>query len=590
MTQDELKGMWTGLRDFARELPRVAWELPDRLARLGLAVREFTCLLPLTRYPGEPEHALAKALAELDAELTRDLTRGTQRSCFAAAPGLHAARLMLLGDTERTGTAREPRERGRCSYDPTAARPEAPGPLLINLIYDGSLDALLASLLAEGSPLRDVLAMCEPRWADRTPSELAHELKRLRVEGAYFFSDLADQTREEIDDAAQLWRAFLGFYRQHQGLDGALLQREFRAFWAAQGQAAFTLAHRAEQRQPDEQAWSRRIGHYLQRSQKRALARMSAGSAPARAVHAKHHGCVRASFQVHDDIPEPLRQGVFAEPRCYEALIRLSNSSATPRPDRAPDARGMAIKLLAVGPTRCEQDFVLMNHPQMFVGKVEDLALATSALELGGWSGLCALTTQVLMGRVELRTFLQTVLQRPMHPLDIAYHSATPYRLGRSKETALAVKYSVVPKFAPGRHTFCVRAPDREHADYLAQQLGETLHPAYGDELQLEFRVHVSRAGRPPVEDARVPWPDALEVPVATLTIPRQDIASEAARADCEREFNPWHALPEHLPLGGLNRARRIAYQESAARRSRHVARPEEVESESRPLLSDAAQ
>ncbi|HEY6882216.1 MAG TPA: hypothetical protein VI299_29500, partial [Polyangiales bacterium] len=112
MTKDELKGVWQGLRDFARELPRVAVELPERCARLGLAVREFTCLVPLSQYP--QGHTLAMLLAQLDAELADDLRCGTRNSCFATAPGLHAARLILLGDTERPGTAREPRDQGRC--------------------------------------------------------------------------------------------------------------------------------------------------------------------------------------------------------------------------------------------------------------------------------------------------------------------------------------------------------------------------------------------------------------------------------------------------------------------------------------------
>jgi hypothetical protein len=29
--------------------------------------------------------------------------------------------------------------------------------------------------------------------------------------------------------------------------------------------------------------------------------------------------------------------------------------------------------------------------------------------------------------------------------------------------------------------------------------------------------------------------------------------------------FNPWHALPDHRPLGGFNRTRRDIYQAMAA-------------------------
>jgi hypothetical protein len=38
----------------------------------------------------------------------------------------------------------------------------------------------------------------------------------------------------------------------------------------------------------------------------------------------------------------------------------------------------------------------------------------------------------------------------------------------------------------------------------------------------------------------------------------------------CEdASFNPWHSLPDHQPLGGINRARRGAYETSVAERRR---------------------
>ncbi len=31
--------------------------------------------------------------------------------------------------------------------------------------------------------------------------------------------------------------------------------------------------------------------------------------------------------------------------------------------------------------------------------------------------------------------------------------------------------------------------------------------------------------------------------------------------------WNPWNALPEHRPLGGINRARKLVYDDSSALR-----------------------
>ena len=68
-----------------------------------------------------------------------------------------------------------------------------------------------------------------------------------------------------------------------------------------------------------------------------------------RDAHPKAHGCVQAEFQVEQDLPPHLAQGVFVPGRKYSALIRFSNGDADPtRPDAKPDARGMAIKLLTV--------------------------------------------------------------------------------------------------------------------------------------------------------------------------------------------------------------------------------------------------
>ena len=34
--------------------------------------------------------------------------------------------------------------------------------------------------------------------------------------------------------------------------------------------------------------------------------------------------------------------------------------------------------------------------------------------------------------------------------------------------------------------------------------------------------------------------------------------------------FNPWHALAEHRPLGGMNRLRKVAYAASIGKRGGH--------------------
>jgi hypothetical protein len=79
-----------------------------------------------------------------------------------------------------------------------------------------------------------------------------------------------------------------------------------------------------------------------------------------------------------------------------------------------------------------------------------------------------------------------------------------------------------------------------------------------------------------PVEDATVLWSekDSAFLKVARVTIPRQAFDTPEQNAFCENlSFTPWHALPEHEPVGVMNRVRRALYQEiSRYRHARNAA------------------
>jgi hypothetical protein len=74
------------------------------------------------------------------------------------------------------------------------------------------------------------------------------------------------------------------------------------------------------------------------------------------------------------------------------------------------------------------------------------------------------------------------------------------------------------------------------------------------------------------VEDSRIEWPEtqAPFYKVATITIPPQVFDTPAQNIACEQlSYSPWHALPEHRPLGAVNRMRKAIYERiSAVRRS----------------------
>ena len=67
-----------------------------------------------------------------------------------------------------------------------------------------------------------------------------------------------------------------------------------------------------------------------------------------------------------------------------------------------------------------------------------------------------------------------------------------------------------------------------------------------------------------PVEDPRIRWEPSVSPwrKVATLRIPTQRFDSPAQLQFAEDlSYSPWHSVPEHQPLGGVNRCRRIIYQ-----------------------------
>jgi hypothetical protein len=73
-----------------------------------------------------------------------------------------------------------------------------------------------------------------------------------------------------------------------------------------------------------------------------------------------------------------------------------------------------------------------------------------------------------------------------------------------------------------------------------------------------------------PIEDPTIEWDQRVSpyVPVARLTIPAQEFSTDAQNRFCEQlSFAPWHGLPDHRPVGALNRVRQAVYREVSRRR-----------------------
>jgi len=273
-----------------------------------------------------------------------------------------------------------------------------------------------------------------------------------------------------------------------------------------------------------------------------------------RDAHSKMHGVVRAEFIVESGLPEELRVGLFREPGRYRAWIRFSNQFDVINPDRDKDIRGMAIKLMGVPGAKLleeerdaqTQDFLLISTPVFVTRDVEQFAGLVEALMGGLLAKLWYFATH---WRVALN--LWKSMQACEDPLATRYFSTTPYLFG-----ATAAKYSAIPH---AREAFTA---DRSRPDYLRDAMVRRLAR---EDVEFDFAVQLQTdPASMPIEDPGRAWSEAASPfrKVATVRIPRQEFDSEAQRDFGENlSFTPWHCLPEHRPLGGINRARKLVYR-----------------------------
>lgn len=266
-------------------------------------------------------------------------------------------------------------------------------------------------------------------------------------------------------------------------------------------------------------------------------------------------GCVTAEFIVRDDLPADLRVGLFAQPGTYPARIRFANATSQSDTDR--DVRGMSIKVSGVRGGNLtagvsEQDFVLNSYPVMMVGGTKEFLALLRAVEAGGARAALFFLTRPRAAAVAVAS-----RQHATSHLEISYWSTTPYLFGAGR----AVKYIARPA-----STQTTPLPSPVTATYLSERLAAHLarqEAAFDFFVQFQTDRH-----KMPIEDASVEWRerDSPYRRVAQIHIPMQALEGPAGTSSCEEmSFNPWHALADHRPLGGFNRARRDIYREMAA-------------------------
>lgn len=274
------------------------------------------------------------------------------------------------------------------------------------------------------------------------------------------------------------------------------------------------------------------------------------GQPALRCQHAKSHGCVTATFVV-GQAPPDLAYGLFARPGTYPAWVRFSSSSPVPQSDSLRDAHAIAIKVVGI-PDIDAQDFILATGHAFLCANASDYV---DLME----HGLPRFFAPAPLRPRELANMLSATHRwpwslPPTNPLRLTYHSQTPYALGSPQMHA--VKYAARP--ARIRNVASVIGPNLLR-DAMAFDL-------CAGAATYEFQVQTQPPGAD-VDDATVRWRTPLRT-VATLHIPPQNFTTRQRTSFAERlSYSPAHAMPEHHPLGSINRVRAAVYAELAALR-----------------------
>ncbi|MGK5683141.1 peroxidase family protein [Actinoplanes sp. URMC 104] len=263
-----------------------------------------------------------------------------------------------------------------------------------------------------------------------------------------------------------------------------------------------------------------------------------------------------AVLRFRDDLAPELRTG-FAQPgAAYRTAVRFSNAEGRIRDDREPDLRGAALRVTVSDDEH--HDLLMTNAPVSHARDARQFAafaLATAGGGAGRYAGLVKLAFTI--GPDETIRIVRNVLAGRRRITSVAeetYWSRTPVAWGEE-----AVQYLLRP--LPG-----VVGDAGDGPDFLTAEMASRLRR--GD---VRFELCVQRFRNPeetPIEDAAVDWRsrDAPPEPIATLTIGASSCDNPVVHG---LRFNPWNTTAGFRPLGNLNRARKAAYDASAAHRDR---------------------
>ena len=236
-----------------------------------------------------------------------------------------------------------------------------------------------------------------------------------------------------------------------------------------------------------------------------------------RGAHAKGHGGLKGELKIYDNLPAPLMQGLFREPRTYPVMIRFSTAPGDIMPDGMSAFRGMAIKVIGVEgsklfspePDALTQDFLMINRPvfpagnatrylneQLLQEKVvvsapeEAQQLLTTALRT-----VNAVTEKV---GIDLYPTALGITLPETHILGETYYTSAALRYGDyiAKVSAIPVSASLQPLMGKTVETANPSALRDLVVEFFRQQAAEY-------ELRVQLCTNLETM---PIEDASIQW------------------------------------------------------------------------------------
>jgi hypothetical protein len=295
-----------------------------------------------------------------------------------------------------------------------------------------------------------------------------------------------------------------------------------------------------------------------------------------RDAHAKSHGILRGEMTVLPDLPEHLRQGVFATPKTYTIIARLSTTSGALRSDQVRGVRGLGLKVLEVDGDRLiedgetTQDFVFVTEPRFpfkdtleysqdgmrsakMLSYLPDIGVMGLSLFLRGAGRVLSLFGRKLPFKYSLFAKPNTLT------LGETFYTAAPLQYGK-----YVAKLSVAP-LSDSVTALTGKKVGRGHDAHTAAVVEFFKNNTAGYLVSAQLCTDTKTM---PIEDATTEWPtdESPYQPVAKITYGRQDAHSTRRQewGDDELSFNSWRAIADHKPLGSINRLKRRVYDASS--------------------------